>query len=155
VATTRVTLSPENEPVYLLVVEADDPATPQREGPAENELLTFRVNGVPADQIEFFNAGEDRRIDLTVSRIEICLGAYHDLDRDMARDPGEPWLAGVTINVRQFFVVRSYTTTGLDEPSCAVEIPATPPPRRPRPRPRPKCTRAPRASRRPQRRLPV
>ncbi len=106
--------------VFSIHVPGDDPSTGAKEGPEEGERVRFRVNGVPADNIEFFNAGEDITLNLEVTKIEICLGAYHDQDRDKAFDPAEPWLAGASLNVVQFFVVRSYITFGTDEPSCAM-----------------------------------
>ncbi len=105
---------------YELTVPSDDPLTPDVEGASEGQVLTFRVNGVPADEQTAFHAGEDRILDLTVTRVEVCLGAYEDLNRDGQAGPTDPSLAGVTINVAQFFVVRSYTTTGAAEPSCAL-----------------------------------
>jgi len=106
--------------VYSINVPGDDPATGAIEGPAEGERVRFRVHGVPADNIEFFNAAEDLTVNLEVTKVEICIGAYHDLDRDKAFDPAEPWLEGANLNVVQFFVVRSYLTFGNEEPSCAM-----------------------------------
>lgn len=105
---------------YELVVPADDPGTAEREGAAEGELLSIRVDGLLADQRPTYHRGEERVLDLTVTRLEICLAAYEDLDRDGKQDATEPALAGVTIHVAQFFLVRSYTTAGHGEPSCAL-----------------------------------
>ncbi|MFN8422992.1 MAG: hypothetical protein U0470_06235, partial [Anaerolineae bacterium] len=123
IATAPVVSGMGGTHVFSITVPGDDPATPAKEGPAEGERVRFRVNGVPADNIEFFNAGEDITLNLEVTKIEICIGAYHDLDRDKAYDAGEPWLANANLNVVQFFVVRSYLTFGTDEPSCAVHDP--------------------------------
>ena len=113
---------------YDLLVPADDPGTGPKEGPAEGEVFFFKVHGVSASSPlsgEGFNSGEDRAIDLAAAKLEICLGAYHDYDRDGAHDVGEPWLAGVTLNVVQFIVQRSYLTTGSAEPSCALHMDVT------------------------------
>ena len=107
---------------YDIAVTGDNPATPAKEGPGENETLAFRVNGVPADQVETFNDMEDRLLPLAVTRIAICLGAYEDVDRDLAHDPDEPWLAGVVINVLRFRTDLSYTTNGSDEPYCSLFV---------------------------------
>ncbi len=120
VATTTV-IEMDGERVYAVDVAADDPDTPAVEGVADGTPLEFRVHGVPADQNETFDAGEDRTIDLTVTRIEICVGAFEDLDKDGAVDGTEPLLGGVGINLLQFFLVRQYTTNGVDEPSCALQ----------------------------------
>ncbi|RIL12738.1 hypothetical protein DCC79_00485 [bacterium] len=121
-ATTTVVIA-DGVATYDILVPGDDPSTPGREGPEENEFFVFKVNGVTTDQTENFNAGEDRTINLAVTRIEICLGAYEDLDQDGARDPGEPLISGVQINVVQFFIVRTYTTNGISEPSCGQHLP--------------------------------
>ncbi len=105
---------------YELLVPADNAGTVELDGAREGEPLSFRVGDVPADEQAFFHTGEDRVLDLHVTRVEICVAAFEDLDRSGRVDPGEPWLAGVTINVAQFFVVRTYTTTGQGEPSCAL-----------------------------------
>lgn len=117
VATASVTLT-DGLPAYELTVAGDDPTTPEKEGPAENETLSFRVNGVPADQATMFHAMDDRLLPLAVTRMAICVGAYEDQDRDGAHDEAEPWLAGVTINVLRLRTDLSYLTTGRDEPAC-------------------------------------
>ncbi|MFN2250281.1 MAG: hypothetical protein ACK2UL_00070, partial [Anaerolineae bacterium] len=84
-ATAQVAVTPDGAAEYELQVPGDDPATPEVEGPAENDVFTFKVNGVTADQQEFFNSGEDRLIDLTVTKIDVCLSAYDD--RNGVRHP--------------------------------------------------------------------
>lgn len=120
VATSAVTLDEAGDPVFELIVPADDPETPAIEGAVDDERLVFRLNGVPADAIEFFDPGEVRSVDLSVTKLEVCVGAFEDLDRDGAVDEGEPWVADVPIGVLQFFLVRNYVTTGIAEPSCEV-----------------------------------
>jgi hypothetical protein len=123
VVATSMVFEKDGEQVYEVEVAADDPDTPASEGVPDGAALEFRLNGVPADQSEAFDAGESRAIDLTVTRIEVCIGAFEDLDADGAFDPAEPLLAGVSINMLQFFLVRQYTTNGVDEPSCALHEP--------------------------------
>jgi hypothetical protein len=117
VAASPVTRS-EGQSAFSVTVPGDDPRTPRREGPRENDTLTFRVNGVPTDQTETYNDLEDRTLGLTVTRIGICVGAYEDRDRDLVHDPDEPWLADVVIHVVHFRTDLSYRTTGQDEPYC-------------------------------------
>ena len=49
VATTTVELV-DGLPAYEVTVAGDDPATPEHEGPVENETLSFRVNVAPATE---------------------------------------------------------------------------------------------------------
>ena len=66
---------------YDLLVPADDPGTGAKEGPAEAEVFTFKVHGVSASSPlsgEGFNSGEDRSIDLAVSRLRAKLDARPD-----------------------------------------------------------------------------
>lgn len=121
VVTSTVFLSSTSH-VYELLVPGDDPATGAKEGPAEGEALRFRLGGVTTNEGDIFHNGETRVLDLNASRLEICLSAYRDLDRDGVPDPGEPLIPGVDINVLQFMVMRRYTTSGdaADEPSCAL-----------------------------------
>lgn len=117
IAMAPVTLDEFSNPVYDITIGGDDPETPEIEGPSDGDTVRFRLHGVPTDQTEVFDPGEDRTISLTVTRIEICIGVFEDMDRDAAFDPGEPWLPGFVLAVDQFFRVFDYATDG-SEPHC-------------------------------------
>jgi hypothetical protein len=105
---------------YSLFIPGDDPETAPIEGPQENDPIRFKLGGVTTDQVENWNAYENRIIHQTVTKLEVCVGAFLDSNEDGERQLGEDLLAGVSINVLQFIVVRQYTTNGVDEPSCAL-----------------------------------
>jgi len=55
----------------------------------------------------------------------LCLSVYHDLDSNGSRDPGEPLLANANLVVMNSIgtVLATYTTDGVNEPACVLNLP--------------------------------
>lgn len=64
---TGTTLMYEGGSVYSLIVPGDDTSTPAIEGGKEDDVITFEIGGVRADQTGVWHSGTSNSLDLTAS----------------------------------------------------------------------------------------
>ena len=59
--------------VYSLNVPGDDPSTPGIEGGKQNDVITFKVGGIPANLTGVWQAGTNTQINLSITAYLVFL----------------------------------------------------------------------------------
>ncbi|MCW5851186.1 MAG: hypothetical protein KIT87_14010 [Anaerolineae bacterium] len=106
---------------FSIPVPEDDPATPQRDGARVGDTLTFKVNGMSANETRGWVAGGVFQVNLTVTHLDVCAFAFVDANRNNVQDTDEEAAAGGQFNLYLTFedqLVASYLIPAHSPAHC-------------------------------------
>lgn len=106
---------------FSIPVPEDDPTTSQREGARVGDTLTFKVNGMSANETRGWVAGGVFQVNLTVTHLDVCAFAFVDANRNTVQDTDEEAAAGGQFNLYLTFedqLVASYLIPAHSPAHC-------------------------------------